>query len=496
MAGETEMKSQSFRTRAALILATIALVAAGSMASAQTFTTLYNLDGSVGLTPQTLIQAIDGNLYGAAGSAGAYNGGTVFKLIPGSNPTVIYNFCAQSGCPDGEFPNGLTEGVDGNFYGTTQYGGLHPCGIYCGGTVFKLTAKGRLTSLYSFCSQSGCTDGFDPRGVLVQTPDGNFYGTTAGGGAYGYGTVFKITPKGNLTTIHSFCRSGWPCSVDGDGPTAGLIQASDGYLYGTTNYGGISGCPFRDGCGTFFQITPKGKLTTLYHFCSLSDCSDGGNPSAALVQAADGDFYGTTQYGGPSNDGTVFKITSTGMLTTLYSFCSQSSCSDGEWPIAALIQATDGNLYGTTNGGGSYFWGSLFTITPAGILTTLHSFDHTDGAYPYVAAPVQATNGTLYGATVTGGLNGDGTLYSLTLDLGPFVKTQTASGKVGSTVKILGTDMTGATSVIFNGIAATFTVVSSSLIKATVPPCATTGLVTVTTPGGILTSNQQFWVRP
>ena len=255
VAAEKNMKLESFYTSAALILTTLMLVVASSTitATAQTFTILYNFDGSVGASPSTLIQAIDGNLYGAAGSNGLYSGGTVFKLTPGSDPTAIYNFCAQSGCPDGGGPTGLTEGSDGNFYGTTQYGGLHPCGEYCGGTVFKLTAKGTLTSLYSFCSQSDCTDGVAPQGALVQATDGNFYGTTAAGGAYGKGTIFKISSRGNFSTLHSFCRSGWPCSVDGYGPSAGLIRASDGYLYGTTTYGGISGCYFKDGCGTFFQ---------------------------------------------------------------------------------------------------------------------------------------------------------------------------------------------------------------------------------------------------
>jgi uncharacterized repeat protein (TIGR03803 family) len=243
-------------------------------------------------------------------------------------------------------------------------------------------------------------------------------------------------------------------------------------------------------------MTPSGTLTTLYSFCSQSGCPDGSDPEAGLVQAANGDFYGTTRVGGTNSGGTVFRITPGGTLTTLYSFCSQSACTDGSSPQSALVQATNGDLYGTTGYGGNGY-GTIFKITPSGELTTLYSLCSqsacTDGEY-LVAALVQDTNGTFYGTTSSGGANGDGTVFSMSVGLGPFVETQTTSGKVGAAVKILGSDLTGATSVSFNGTAATFTVVSRYLITTTVPAGATTGKVQVVTPSGTLSSNVPFRV--
>jgi uncharacterized repeat protein (TIGR03803 family) len=199
-----------------------------------------------------------------------------------------------------------------------------------------------------------------------------------------------------------------------------------------------------------FKLTPTGTLTTLYAFCSQPGCTDGESPGG-LIQASDGNFYGSTAIGGANNEGTIFKITPRGILTTLYSFCSQTNCTDGSEPTG-LVQATDGNFYGTTHFGGA--------ITNAGCSS------------------------------------GCGTVFSLAVGLGPFVETQTSSGKAGTAVKILGTDLTGATSVTFNGTAATFTVNSTgSAITATVPPGATSGTVAVTTPSGVLSSNKPFTVR-
>jgi len=189
-------------------------------------------------------------------------------------------------------------------------------------------------------------DGAWPYAGLVQASDGNFYGTTTGGGANGAGTVFKVTPAGRLTTLYNFCYQGYPCSDGGD-PYAGLIQATDGNFYGTTLGGGASGD------GTVFKITPSGTLTTLYNFGG----ADGAVPYGGLIQATDGNFYGTTSGGGASGDGSVFKITPSGTLTTLHSFAD----SDGASPDG-LVQATDGNFYGTTYGGGAYGDGTVFRL--------------------------------------------------------------------------------------------------------------------------------------
>jgi uncharacterized repeat protein (TIGR03803 family) len=462
------------------------------------FTTLHSFDSKDGDDPfGTLIQATDGNLYGTT-SFGFRNGGTVFKITPSGALTTLYGFCHQSRCTDGDVPlAGLVQAIDGNFYGTTTNGGANGHG-----TVFQITATRKFTELYSFCSQAACADGSDPGAGLVQATDGNFYGTAEGGGANDGGTVFKITPEGTLTTLYSFCsQSG---CADGGGPDAGLVQAADGNFYGTTMEGGVNDSCFGVSCGTVFKITRSGALTTLYSFCSASDCSDGEFPQAALVQATDGSLYGTTTLGGANGEGTVFKITPDGTLTTLYSFCSRSGCADGSGPRAALIQATDGDLYGTTNLGGANGGGTVFKITLSGMLMTLYTFCSktgcTDGEGPF-AGLVQDTSGKFYGTTGGGGTGGCpgggcGTVFSLSAGLGPFVETQPVSGTVGVAVNILGTNLTGATAVTFNGTATVFTVVSPTLIATNVPSGATTGKVQVVTPHGTLSSNLPFRVLP
>ena len=334
--------------------------------------------------------------------------------------TTLYGFCSQHYCTDGESPQaGLVRASDGNFYGTTEGGGLNNAG-----TAFKITPSGMLSTLYSFCSQNGCTDGGNPLAGLVQGSDGNFYGTTYIGGIR-EGTVFKITPSGTLSTLYRFC-SQLNCA-DGANPGAGLVQASDGNFYGTTVYGGANGY------GTVFKITPSGMLSTLYNFCSQTNCTDGAAPAAGLVQASDGNFYGTTLRGGNSSPycvavldrtcGTVFKITPSGMLSTLYRFCAQTNCPDGANPYAGLVHGSDGSFYGATvGGGGNGNYGTVFKTTPSGMLSTLYSFcsqmNCADGAGP-VGALVQASDGNFYGTTEDGGNPGCsgfgcGTAFELT----------------------------------------------------------------------------------
>jgi uncharacterized repeat protein (TIGR03803 family) len=466
---------------------------------AQTFKTIFTFNGTEpGGPTAALVQATNGDLYGGTGD-------TVFKITPSGTLTTLYTFCTQTVypyCPDGEGPVWrLVQATNGNFYGTTQIGGAYAGSYgYGAGSVFKMTPAGTPTTLYSFCALLGCADGEFPYAGLVQASDGNFYGTTWGGGATYSGTVFKITPGGELTTLHSCCsQSG---CADGSYPYAGLVQGTDGDFYGTTSGGGAYG--HGDGGGTVFKITSNGTLTTLYSFCAQSGCPDGDYPIAGLVQATNGDFYGTTKYGGAYEDGTVFKITPGGALTTLYSFCSRTGCPDGEYPHAGLLQATDGNLYGTTVFGGANDHGAVFKITPTGTLTTLYSFC-AQGRYPACpdgenpdAGLVQATNGDIYGTTPDGGDCGNcgGTVFGLSVGLGPFVKTEPHSGKAGAAITILGTDLAGATSVSFNGTQAAFDVVMATEIKTTVPAGATTGKIQVTTPGGTLLSSGPFLVQP
>jgi uncharacterized repeat protein (TIGR03803 family) len=377
----------------------------------------------------------------------------------------------------------LVKAINGNFYGITGSGGTGTdCSSLGCGTVFKVTPGGRLTTLYSFCSKVGCEDGRDPNG-LIQASDGNFYGTTDIGGKQDkFGKVFKLSPSGTLTTLYPFCSQ--PGCTDGDGPN-GLIQASDGNFYGTTAFGGA-----HNGGGTVFQLSPTGTLTTLYSFCSEPNCTDGDYPNG-LIQASDGNFYGTTN-GGAHDGGTVFQLSPTGTLTTLYSFCSEPNCTDGDGP-GGLIQASDGNFYGTTYYGGAYDKGTVFQLSPMGTLTTLHSFHGSIGTYP--TGLIQAPSGNFWGTTEDGGSSNDGTVFVLGVGLGPFVETLPTSGTVGTPVTILGFKMNSATSVTFNGTPATFQVIWGNAIKTTVPSGATTGPVTVTTPSRTLTSNVNFQVN-
>jgi len=369
------------------------------------FTRLLNLNGTDGDSPYGLVQAANGDLYGTTAFGGANNScpdgcGTVYKIALSGVLTTLHNFDGTDGSISEVT---LVQGTDGNFYGTTfaggTKGGCTPLNNVVGcGTVFKITPSGTLTTLHSFDG----TDGAYPDGALVEGTDGSFYGTTYYGGenlcygnADGCGTIFKVTPNGTFTMFHEFD------GTDGQNPNAGLVQDTDGNFYGTTAEGGGEGCESYGGCGSVFKITPGGALTTLYSFDSQPGSSD--EPEGGLVQGNDGDFYGTTFYGGANNDGSVFKITPSGALTTLYSF----DFTDGSGPTATLILGTDGNFYGTTSMGGAsdctmYYYegcGTVFVISPSGALTTLHNFDFGEGSDPY-AALVQDTNGIFYGTTV------------------------------------------------------------------------------------------------
>ena len=408
-------------------------------------------------TFMTLAQGLDGDLYGTASQGGTLTLGMVFRASPTGTSTTIYNFDFTHGAVPYA---GLELGTDGNFYGTTYQGGTTGYG-----TVFQITPGGVLTTLHSFQG----SDGSYPEAALVQGTDGKFYGTTSEGGVHGLGTIFKIGSGGVFATWHSFQYL--------PEPLAALMEGSDGNFYGVTAYGG------GKNCGTVFQITPSGAFNSVHEF----DCTDGAYPEAALVEGSDGKLYGTTVEGGASGNGTVFRVGRLGGgFATLHSFAS----TDGSRPGAGLVQASDGNFYGTTWRGGSNGCGTLFRITPAGTLTTLYNFNcTTDGGHPY-GGLVQHTNGTLYAT------NGAGQVFSLNVGLGPFVKTVPGAGTVGEPVTILGTNLTGATSVSFNGTAAPFTVVSSSEITTTVPAGAATGKVQVVTPSGALSSNVNFRVVP
>jgi uncharacterized repeat protein (TIGR03803 family) len=450
------------------------LAAAADAVTAQTVTILAYY-GDYFTRFSSFVQGRDGNLYGTMIDA---DFGHVVKITPSGTLTILYSFCPQSDCIAGKIPGPLVLATDGNFYGAALEGGIATggCSTFGCGTLFKMTAGGALTILHTF---SG-SDGMNPD-WLIEASDGNFYGTTSAGGSggtgCGCGTIFKLTPAGVLTTLHSFDQT------DGYGPS-GLIQGTDGNLYGTTGGGGNFNrlfCPAR-GCGTVFKATTSGIFTSLHSF----QVTDGALPDAPPVQASDGTFYGTTYEGPNGGDGTVFRITSQGQTKTVHYFTGLAN-----YVAAGLFAASDGNLYGTTVGGPSCAnVGVIYSIGQTGAFTTVYD---SCQAGIYTNAVFQATSGKFYGAY----RNSAGVVYSLDTGLGPFVTFVIPLGKPGQTVQILGQGLTGTTSVTFNGVGATkFSVVSDTYMTAVVPSGATTGAVVVTTPSGTLTSNKQFQIVP
>jgi uncharacterized repeat protein (TIGR03803 family) len=391
------------------ILATAALVLAAAMAAlprlacAQAVeTTLVSFDGTNGHYPtQGLLLASDGNFYGTTPSYGDDNG-TIFRITPTGTLTTIYRF---SGLADEGNPMAaLIQGSNGNLYGTTA-GGLP--NEY--GTVFKVTLDGTLTTLFVFTYDSVTAtwpDGNAPEAALVEGSDGNFYGTTAGGGrqrggSSALGTIFKMSPAGDL--LGSFPVYGF---LDISIPNAPLVLGPDGAFYSTSyqSGGGL-------GSGAVYQFSAAGVVTVLHGF---NDTPDGNVPNGGLVLGNDGNFYGTTEFGGTSHLGTAYRISPEGTYEELISFDN----SDGAQPFGQMIQATDGNFYGTTVSGGSLLNGTVFQLTPAGVLTTVYNFTYSgsDGAQPK-GTLVQGADRRLYGTTQAGGLNGLGTVFALDLSV-------------------------------------------------------------------------------
>jgi uncharacterized repeat protein (TIGR03803 family) len=371
---------------------------ATTAAPAQTFASLHSFSGTDGSNPQgALIQATDGNLYGTTSSGGAHSGcsinkttcGTVYQITTSGTLTTVHNFDGT----DGNNPlAGLIQVGHGDLYGTTGNGGV--TGV---GTAFKINLSGKLATMQSF---DYSPQGARPTASLVHASNGKFYGTAPNGGVDSAGTVFEMTPSGKLTALYAFCYN----CTNGAQPVTPLIQATNGKLYGTAVNGGVP-----DQCGTIFEITTKGSLSLLHSFTARDGCY----PASGLVQSSDGGLYGTASAGGTSgNNGTFFRITTGGKMTTLHMF----SGTDGAGPEGALVEATDGNFYGTTYAGGAYGHGTIFKVTRAGTLTTLYSFcgqSHCpDGDGP-ASGLIQASDGKFYGATVYGGANNLGTIFSL-----------------------------------------------------------------------------------
>jgi uncharacterized repeat protein (TIGR03803 family) len=456
------ISSRMLRVIVALPSVALLFGLAVTVASAQNYTNLHDFTGADGgplCTTSILAQGQDGNLYGTACFGGTNGVGVLFKITPDGAYTVLYNFDTTHGSiPKG----GLTLGRDGNLYGTSQNGGANGAG-----NVFQIDSFGSLTVLHDFTFGS---DGGAPYAAPVQGDDGNFYGNVQNFSGTSF-SAYQMTPPGGVTMF-------------GQNPgysLAPLLQATNGNFYGTSVSGGA-------GYGTIF--TPTASGASLYNF----DNANGASPEAGLVEGNDGNLYGTAPFGGTGGGGVAFKITASGVYTVLHDFAGPIS--EGNEPTAGLVLGSDGNFYGMTclGGTGSGFGGVAFKITPSGSYSVLFNFDIAHGELP-CATPVQHTNGKIYGLAVAGGAFNQGVIYSLDVALPPFVKLTSRLGRVGDAVGILGNGLTGTSNVAFDGTAAAFTVISDTYLRAAVP-AGTTGRVTVTTPGGTLTSNQRYRVLP
>jgi uncharacterized repeat protein (TIGR03803 family) len=410
------------------------------------FSVLQYLNAPGAFSP--LVQGPDGQLYGTASASVIGGTGLIFRLTVAGEFTVIHQFVVSS-LSDGARPVGLTLGSDGNFYGTTISGGNPDANCafsaVCGyGTVFRMTPSGILTTLHRFSAGGG---GAYPQSLLTPGNDGNFYGTTTNGGAAGGGTIFRIAPAGTVTTLYAFplnrfgsanpqtaplasAADGSLYGVDANSDTVfrfslqgavtmlhtfhspsegarplGVTQAADGLFYGATADGiGPAG---SFGPGGVFAINPAGMTTMVYHFTSGVA---GVVPSAPLVQASDGNFYGTTASGGPYNRGTIFRVTPAGQFSVIYNFTGGFDGGDAR----DLVQGRDGHLYGTTFFFGAFNEGVMFRVTLDGRFTVLHAFSHArDGGHP-AGGLTLGTDGNFYGTIHPFSEPGNGTIYRAT----------------------------------------------------------------------------------
>jgi uncharacterized repeat protein (TIGR03803 family) len=433
------------------------------------YTELHNFDwhqeGANPLQPALMAQGLDASLNGTLQTQ-LFHDGSVFSYQLGGTLLDLHDF---TGKPDGNTPqSGLSLGWDGNLYGTTVRGGTSDKG-----TVFK-SRDGVTTILYSFTDSA---DGAFPWAPPIQAPDGNIYGATYNGTTPG--TAYKITPSGVFSVIANL-----PSKT-----VAPFVLGTDGNLYGTTQNGGT----FNQ--GTVFQLTTKGKLKIIYNFGASGN--DGRNPGGPVLQAADGKLYGTTPWGGANGIGTVFVMTTSGGG---YKVLHDFQTLDGVNPGSGMVQGSDKFLYSVANSGGANGVGTIFKINTTGTtFSVLYSFNKQTGGYMPTGTPTLHTNGLVYGLTNTGGsqLPTYGTLYSYNAALRPFASLVVIrSGKVGTSVGILGQGFSNATGVKFGSGAGTFVAASDTFMTATVAAGGTTGPVTVLEPGGNLVTPQTFKVIP
>jgi len=381
---------------------------------AQTYTVLYSFAGSSGNDGSApmgyLVHDAHHNLYGVTANGGdsdfycSLGCGTVFKLNKNAE-TVVESFYGTS---NGQGPTSVIRDEQGNLYGATQSGGT-----YGYGAIFKINARGQSSVLYNF---AGAADGMDPFSALIRDDDGNLYGTASGGGNLtacpfnGCGSVYRVDKHGAHTVLYNF--SGPP---DGEWPLGGLVRDGEGNLYGTTTAGGTGAC--QSGCGVVFEIDRHGRETVIHDFAGAP--YDGATPNASLILDAAGNLYGTTAAGGASNVGTVFRLDRRGAITVLHSFTGST---DGGTPFSSVIRDSAGNLYGTTDSGGSSVCGYMgagcgvvFRLEESGDYSVLHTFaEGADGGFPLWGGLTLDPDGSLYGLASSGGANLQGVVFKIT----------------------------------------------------------------------------------
>lgn len=323
-----------------------------------------------------------------------------------------YDSSLSASAPNGYWPDDpLVEGPDGNFYGVTRYGGIDQYGYSADGIVFRLSPDGLFTKLHTFdYDGTRAVDGQNPAGGLTLGSDCSLYGTTIGGSSSG--TVFRITLEGSISYLAEFDD----IVTTGTEPSSKLVLGSDGNFYGTTTRGGaFVDNEFEE--GTVFRMTPDGSLSTLV---SLNE-SRGRQPVGDLIEGSDGYFYGVTQSGGAYSAGTIFKVSPVGDFTLLWSFQNAT----GEAPRAGLVDGKDGYFYGTTLTGGQYNGGTVYRINSQGQYTLLHSFNPVAvelgcncGLSQPAGGLLLASDGNFYGTTVLGasgpGTDGNGSVFKMT----------------------------------------------------------------------------------
>jgi uncharacterized repeat protein (TIGR03803 family) len=413
----SSLATSAVSRRCTLLALLLALIGLAQPSPAQTYKVLHSFTGADGANPEfvLLVRDSSGDFYGTTSNGGAFGDGVVFKLDAGGKEKILHSFTGGS---DGRSPAaGLIRDSSGNFYGTAQLGGNPNCVTYgnqqtegCG-VIFKLNSAGKFTVLHTFVGSEGAF----PTDSLLETPNGTFYATTAGGGMSsecqdtgdGCGTVFKLT----------FTSGGWREKVvydfgwnKGWQPYAGLTADSAGNLYGTTE-----GCNngTQDPCGVVFELKPGANRWTYKMLHGFTGGYNGGSDGAylwgGLVRDSTGKLYGVTNRGGADNFGTIFALTASGKKIELHSFTG----ADGAYPYSALTLDASGNLYGTTFQGGASNNGTIFKLDTAHKLTVLYSFpDTSKGQYPQ--GPLLLDGGKLYGTTLAGGATNNGTVFQLT----------------------------------------------------------------------------------